>query len=129
EAEWGTVFTPEQIEAALREHRPKLLALCQGDTSTTMAQPLADIGQLCRKYDALFYVDATATLGGMPLPVDAWAIDSVSAGLQKCLGGPPGSAPVTLGERIVKVIERRRHIEQGLQPPGYQPGPGPVIRS
>ena len=22
--------------------------------------------------------------------------------------------------------ERRRHIEQGLQPPGYQPGPGPV---
>ncbi|HWK44814.1 MAG TPA: alanine--glyoxylate aminotransferase family protein [Stellaceae bacterium] len=116
EAEWGTVFRPEQIEAALLEHRPKLVAICQGDTSTTMAQPLDEIGALCRRHGVLTYVDATASLGGMPLPVDRWQLDAVTAGLQKCLGGPSGSAPITLGPRMVEVIERRRHIERGLRP-------------
>ena len=35
EAEWGTVFTPDQIEDAIKEHRPKVVALVHGDTSTT----------------------------------------------------------------------------------------------
>jgi (S)-ureidoglycine---glyoxylate transaminase len=53
----------------------------------------------------------------------------VSAGLQKCLGGPPGSAPLTLNERAEKIIQRRKHTEQGLRLPGMQEGEGPVIRS
>ena len=129
ERAWGTVFTPEEIEAAVKKHRPKLVALCQGDTSTTMAQPLADVGRICRDNGAMIYVDATATLGGMPLPVDEWQIDAVSGGLQKCLGGPSGSTPVTLNDRISKLIYARRHIEQGLQPAGYTPGSGRIISS
>jgi (S)-ureidoglycine-glyoxylate aminotransferase len=43
---WGSVFPPEQIEAALRQHRPRLVAVVHGDTSTTMAQPLADLGAM-----------------------------------------------------------------------------------
>lgn len=69
---WGEVATLEQIEAALREHRPQVFACIHGDTSTTMAQPLDGVGALCRKYDVLSYVDATATLGGMPVMTDAW---------------------------------------------------------
>ena len=129
ECEWGRVFDPAEIEKALKAFSPKLVALSHGDTSTTMAQPLADIGRLCREHGALCYVDATATLGGMDLPVDDWRLDVVSAGLQKCLGGPSGSAPITLNARAAKRIERRRHTEQGLRPPGYQPGAGPRIGS
>ena len=123
ETEWGTVFSTEQLQAAVRAVRPSLVALSHGDTSTTMAQPLAELGGICRAHDALVYVDATATLGGMNLPVDAWQLDIVSAGLQKCLGGPPGSAPLTLNERTAARIVRRRHTEQGLRPPG---GAAPV---
>jgi (S)-ureidoglycine---glyoxylate transaminase len=129
EAEWGTVFPPETLEKAIREYRPKLVAVSHGDTSTTMAQPLSHLGRICRESDALLYVDATATLGGMDLPVDAWQLDVVSAGLQKCLGGPPGSAPLTLNERAAKKIERRKHMEEGLREPGQRDGEGPVIRS
>jgi len=129
ETEWGTVFAPEQIEAAVREHRPKLVALCHGDTSTTMAQPLADIGAICRRYDALLYVDSTATLGGMDLPVDAWQIDACSAGLQKCLGGPSGSAPITVNERVERVVAFRRHTERGIRSETDRPGEGAIIRS
>jgi (S)-ureidoglycine---glyoxylate transaminase len=129
DTEWGTVFRPEQVEAALARHSPKLVAVCQGDTSTTMAQPLEALGALCMQYGAMLQVDATATLGGMPLPVDAWQIDCATAGLQKCLAGPSGSAPMTISERMAETVYRRRHIEEGLRPANYVPGEGTVVGS
>ena len=129
DAEWGTVFSMEQLEAAIREFRPALVATCQGDTSTTMAQPLDGLGEICHRYGALLQVDATATLGGMPLPVDAWQIDCVTGGLQKCLAGPSGCGPITLSDRAAEKIYRRRHIEEGLQAKDYIAGAGRMIAS
>ena len=129
ETEWGTVFPDDVLEREIRKHGPKVVAVSHGDTSTTMAQPLAQLGKLCRQHDALLYVDATATLGGMDLPVGDWQLDVVSAGLQKCLAGPSGSAPLTLNERTEARILRRRHTEQGLRKAGEGQGEGRVIRS
>ena len=129
ETEWGTVFAPEAIEEAVRRHRPKLVALVHGDTSTTMAQPLEEVGAICRRHDALLYVDATATLGGVDFPVERWQIDAATAGLQKCLAGPPGSAPITFNERVERAVLRRKHVEAGIRPAGFAPGPGPRIAS
>ena len=129
ETEWGRVFEPDAIEVAIERHRPRLLAISHGDTSTTMLQPLEEVGALCRKHDVLLYVDCTASLGGNPFEADAWSIDMASAGLQKCLSGPPGSSPVTLNDRAGEVIRRRKHVEQGLRPPDAVDGDGPVIRS
>lgn len=129
ETEWGTVFAPERIEEAIREFGPKLVACCQGDTSTTMLQPLSEIGPLCRRHGAMLQVDATASLCGTPLPVDAWEIDCVTGALQKCLAGPSGIAPVTVSDLMADVIRRRRHIEEGLRPTDYRPGAGRIIAS
>lgn len=129
ETEWGTVFEPAQIEAAVRKHRPKLVAICQGDTSTTMLQPLEEIGALCRRLDALLYVDCTASLAGNPFEADAWHIDAASAGLQKCLSGPPGIAPITFNTRVEEVLRHRKHVEQGIRAPGIVEGNGPRIQS
>ena len=130
EAAWGTVFRPEQVEAALARFSPKLVAVCQGDTSTTMAQPLDELGALCRQHGAMLQVDATATLGGMPLPVDAWQIDCVTGGLQKCLGGPVG---------IGTDHDQRPDGGSRLSPPPYRggaarrrttcPATGPIVGS
>ena len=35
-----------RIEDAVRAVRPKVVAMCQGDTSTTVLHPLADIGAI-----------------------------------------------------------------------------------
>ena len=129
EAEWGTVFSPDRIEDAVKRHRPRLIALVHGDTSTTMAQPLDEIGRIARAHDALLYVDATATLGGVDVAVDRWQIDAVSAGLQKCLSGPPGSAPITFNERAEEAVARRKHVEQGIRAEGWVPPNGPIIQS
>ncbi len=129
QAEWGTVLDLAQIEAKLKVFSPKLVAVCQGDTSTTMLQPLEGLGELCHRYGAMLQVDATASCGGTPLPVDAWQVDAVTAGLQKCLAGPSGAAPITLSDTMARTIYRRRHIEQGLRPADYAPGQGTRIAS
>lgn len=129
ETEWGGVFEPDQIEDAMKRFKPRLLAMIHGDTSTTMAQPLNKLGEICRRHDALLYVDATATLGGMNVPVDDWGLDAVSSGLQKCLSGPPGSSPITFNDRIAELVGRRKHIERGIRPDGFDPGEGAPIQS
>lgn len=118
ETEWGQVFPPSVVEEAIVRVKPTLLALVQGDTSTTMNQPLDEIGAICQKHGVLFYTDATASLGGNAFEADAWGLDAATAGLQKCLGGPSGSAPLTLSERAVEVVRSRKRIEAGIREPG-----------
>ena len=118
EREWGTVFTAAEIEAAIIEHKPVLLGVVHGDTSTTLAQPLDEIGPICEKHGVLFYSDVTASLAGNTFETDAWGLDAVTSGLQKCLAGPSGSAPITLSPRAVEVINSRKSIEAGIRSDG-----------
>ena len=115
EVPWGQVFPVSVIEEAIVRVKPHLLGLVQGDTSTTMLQPLDEVGAICAKHGVLFYSDATASLGGNPFEADAWGLDAATAGLQKCLGGPSGSAPITLSERAVEVIRSRSKVEAGIR--------------
>ncbi|MCU1404579.1 MAG: Aminotransferase [Glaciihabitans sp.] len=126
EIEWGTVFTPEQIEQAIIEVKPKLLAIVHGDTSTTVAQPLDALGVICERHGVLFYTDVTASLAGNEFELDAWGIDVATAGLQKCLGGPSGSAPISLSERAVDVINARKSIEAGIRVAGDEVSASPI---
>ncbi|WP_203413511.1 pyridoxal-phosphate-dependent aminotransferase family protein [Entomobacter blattae] len=111
---WGEIASLEQIEAAMLSFRPKVFACVHGDTSTTMLQPLEGIGAICQRLNIISYVDATATLGGMPICTDKWGIDIISAGLQKSMSGPPGSAPMTISERAAHYIASRSHTEKGI---------------
>jgi len=129
ETEWGTVFELDRIAGAIEEHKPRVVALVHGDTSTTTVQPLAGVGAVCREHDALLYVDATATLGGMPVNVDEWKLDAVSAGLQKCMSGPPGSSPVTISDQVAELINKRKHVEAGIRAESHVDGAGVRIQS
>jgi (S)-ureidoglycine-glyoxylate aminotransferase len=128
ETDWGQVFPVSAIEEAIVSVKPTLLALVQGDTSTTMLQPLDEVGAICAKHGVLFYSDATASLGGNAFEADAWGLDAATAGLQKCLGGPSGSAPITLSERAVEVIRSRAKIEAGIREDG-DPDAADFVRS
>ncbi len=126
---WGEVFTPDEIEDAIKKVQPKVLAVVQGDTSTTMLQPLEHLGEICARYGVLFYSDATASIAGNPFNSDDWQLDAVSVGLQKCLGGPSGSAPITLSDKAVSSIRKRRHIEAGIRTENHIAGSGRRIAS
>ena len=129
EAPWGEIVPMERVAEAAWRVKPRLIACVHGDTSTTMAQPLEGLGEVSREVGALSYVDATATLGGMDVPVDVWGADIVTAGLQKCLGGPPGIAPITVSDRAAKHIFARRHVERGIASAADKAGSAPMIGS
>lgn len=100
EAPWGQTFTPERIAEALAAHpRARLVGLVHAETSTGAHQPLAEIGALVADTDALLLVDSVTGLAGVPLETDAWQLDVVVSGTQKCLSVPPGLAPVTFSPR------------------------------
>ncbi len=129
EVPWGEVFTPDRIEDAIKQVKPRLLLTVQGDTSTTLLQPLGQLGDICRRHGVLFYTDATASLGGNALETDAWGLDAVSAGLQKCLGGPSGSSPITLSPQMEAVIRARKCVEQGIRTDTHRDGDDEMIYS
>lgn len=114
ERPWGEVFTLDEIESAIKQVHPKLVATVQGDTSTTMCQPLEGLGDVCHAYGALLYTDATASLVGNDMRMDEWGVDIVTTGMQKCLGGPAGMAPFSVSDRAAEAMEARKSIEAGV---------------
>lgn len=129
DAEWGQIVPMAAIAEAVARHKPAVVACVHGDTSTTMAQPLDGLGEICRAHGALSYVDATATLGGMAVEVDRWGADIVTGGLQKCMGGPSGSSPITVSDRAAEFIFARRHTEKGIRAADAADGGRPRIAS
>lgn len=129
DAPWGEIVPMAQIAAAIETYQPKVVATVHGDTSTTMAQPLDGLGELCRQAGAFSYADVTATIGGMEIATDRWGIDVVTGGLQKCLGGPSGSSPITISDRAAEHIFSRRHTELGIQRDDLIQGSGQRIGS
>jgi alanine-glyoxylate transaminase/serine-glyoxylate transaminase/serine-pyruvate transaminase len=106
---WGEVFAPEEVEEAMRRWpETRLVALVHAETSTGAWQPLPEIGRLCRDHERLFLVDAVTSLGGVELRLDEWQIDACYSGTQKCLGCPPGLAPLSFGPRALERLARRR---------------------
>ena len=129
EVPWGEIFDPNVIEDAIKKIKPRLLLCVQGDTSTTLLQPLDKIGEICRRHGVLSYVDATASIVGNVLEVDKWQLDGVSVSLQKCLSGPPGVAPLTLSPKMVEIIQARKCVELGIRAEGDSSGSDEIIYS
>jgi len=107
---WGRAVDPQKLRAALRAHpEAKLVAFVHAETSTGALSDAATLCSLAREHGCLTVVDAVTSLGGVPLEVDAWGIDAVYSGTQKCLSCPPGLAPVSFSERAVEAVRGRRH--------------------
>ena len=115
EKEWGTVFDPQEIEDALKKDSYKAVACIHGETSTSMMQPLEELGEICERYGALLIVDAVATLGGVDVKVDDWKLSACISGTQKCISAPSGSALITYNQQIEDIVKARKRVEKGIR--------------
>ncbi len=110
EDDWGRPVDPAKVDAALRTHpEASLLAFVHAETSTGARSDAAALVALAHRFDCLAIVDAVTSLGGIPLEVDAWQIDAVYSGSQKCLSCVPGLSPVSFSERAIDRIRQRTH--------------------
>jgi alanine-glyoxylate transaminase/serine-glyoxylate transaminase/serine-pyruvate transaminase len=108
ERPYGEVFDPDEVRAAVRRVGPKVVGIVQAETSTGAWQPVEEVATIAHEAGALIAVDTVTALGGIPVEVDAWGLDAVYSGTQKCLSCPPGLAPVTFGARAAEVIQSRK---------------------
>ncbi len=115
ERPWGEAFDLAEIEAALIEHRPAILAMVHAETSTGVCQPMDGIGELCRRHDCLLLLDTVTSLGAVPLFLDDWKVDLAYSCSQKGLSCPPGLGPFTMGPRA----EAKLAARQGKVPNWY----------
>jgi len=106
--ETGKTFSKDELARSLREHKPAVLFLCQGESSTGVHQNLAGLGDLCRETGTLLLIDTVCSLGGVPMYADAWGVDAIYSGTQKVLSGPPGGAPLFFGPRAMEKLHKRK---------------------
>jgi alanine-glyoxylate transaminase / serine-glyoxylate transaminase / serine-pyruvate transaminase len=105
---WGHTVDPQKVEDALRAHPDAMaLAFVHAETSTGVRSDAQTLCALAQRYDCLSIVDAVTSLGGIELDVDAWGIDVVYSGTQKCLSCVPGLSPISFSERAIARIRAR----------------------
>lgn len=113
EAEWGKPIDPALIENSLKRHgKVKIIGIVHAETSTGARQPLEPVADIAKKYDTLLLADTVTSLGGLPVEVDKVGIDLAYSGNQKCLGAPPGLAPITFGEKALQKFRERKNKVQ-----------------
>jgi alanine-glyoxylate transaminase/serine-glyoxylate transaminase/serine-pyruvate transaminase len=95
DAPWGRPLEPEALLAAHPD--PSIIAVVHAETSTGVRNDVAPLG--AAKGNALLLVDMVTSLGGIEVAVDDWKVDIAYSGTQKCLGVPPGLAPLTVSTR------------------------------
>jgi aspartate aminotransferase-like enzyme len=98
--------SPEEVGRIL-DARPEIeiVSLVHAEAATGNTNPLAVVAEVTRGHDALLVVDAVASVGAQPLPVDAWDIDLCVIGPQKALAGPSGVSGVVVSDRAWRWLE------------------------
>ena len=106
---WGHPVDVDALRDELRRHtRVKMVGVVHAETSTGVLTDLRDIIDLAHEHDALIVVDAVTSLGSHDVQMDAWDIDVCYSASQKCLGSPPGLAPISMGPRAMEVVNTRK---------------------
>ena len=106
----------DELEAAIREDTC-LVTIMTANNEIGTIQPIAEIGEVCRKHGVLFHTDAVQAVGHLPIDVKAQHIDMLSASAHK-FHGPKGVG--FLYARTGLVLQNL--IEGGAQERGKRAG-------
>ena len=101
----GEPLDPPKIAEMLDRHPDAAaLALVHLETSTSVVNPVKELAALANARSVPLIVDAVSALGGLPLKIDEWGIDICVSSSQKCLGAPPGLAPISVSDRAWEIM-------------------------
>lgn len=109
DVEWGHAPDPEVISETLKKNtgiKGLYTTLCE--TSTATVYDIKAIGEIVRRTNALFVVDAISGVGADDFENDAWGVDIAVCGSQKGLMIPPGLAFCSVSQKAWKAAETSR---------------------
>jgi alanine-glyoxylate transaminase/serine-glyoxylate transaminase/serine-pyruvate transaminase len=104
----GQIVDPAAVDAALAKQPAKLVAFVHVETTTGACQPIAPMVEVARRHGALVAMDCVTSLGGLPIDIDALGVDAAGSCSQKCIGAPPGLAPITVGPGAMDAVRARK---------------------
>lgn len=102
EFDWGTKIDPEKVEQQLKSYKPNFVSLVALETSTGMTNPVKEIGRLCKKHGALFFVDGVSAIGGQDIKVSRDKIDICTSVPNKALEAPPGLSFICVRKELLE---------------------------
>lgn len=108
DVEWGKPVNIEDLKAKLYQNtspKYKIVCITHNETSTGVTNPLKEIAQVVREYDALLFVDAVTSLGAINMPFDEWGIDMAVSGSQKGFMCPPGLGFLAVSEKAWAAVD------------------------
>ncbi len=97
----GEAPSTDEIVAAIKAHRPKVVTVTHVDTSTGVRTDVESIARVAREHEALVVVDGVCSVGGEVLRQEAWGVDVALTASQKALGTPPGLAVLVVSPRAM----------------------------
>lgn len=110
------IVSAKQVENAIREDTA-LVTIMYANNEIGTVQPIAEIGEVCRKKDVLFHTDAVQAIGHIPVDVSRDKIDMLSLSAHK-FHGPKGVGILY----AKKGIQLTNIIEGGAQERGKRAG-------
>jgi alanine-glyoxylate transaminase/serine-glyoxylate transaminase/serine-pyruvate transaminase len=105
----GEVVDPSDVAKLLEQRPAKLVAFVHAETTTGACQPIPEMVDVARRYEALVAIDCVTSLAGMPIDIDALGVDAAGSCSQKCIGAPPGLGPITIGPRAMAAVRARKN--------------------
>ena len=113
-APWGRPLDPADFRKAFEAHpRARMAAVVHLETSTSIVNPIEEIGPLAVRHGRVLMVDAVSSLGGIPVRMDDWGIGLCASASQKCLGAPPGLATIAVNPAAWALIDRTENRGHG----------------
>ncbi|MCP4297105.1 MAG: 2-aminoethylphosphonate--pyruvate transaminase, partial [Proteobacteria bacterium] len=80
-----------RMEEALRADKEIThVAVVHCETTTGMLNPVEPVGEITKKYEKVFILDAMSSFGGIPLNMESLNVDYLVSSANKCIQGVPG---------------------------------------
>ncbi|MCK5608195.1 alanine--glyoxylate aminotransferase family protein [Candidatus Pacearchaeota archaeon] len=87
---WGDYPSPKDIEEKLEEDKEiEAVVMVQMETSTGILNPVNSLGDICKKHNKTYIVDAMSGFGADPLSIQKDNIDFLITNSNKGIGGLP----------------------------------------